>query len=318
MVILTLLVSDTVINSLVRSTKQGEFGKINAVMHHYIDEPMMIWGASTALVHFNPMIIEQTTGLASFNMGLDGTSIDQYFGLLEEFILYSKDCRYLIIAVDIGGLTDRTAIYNLHLWATYIRNDRIANCLRDIDNSLVLNSSYFPFYSLTLHNRTTFSSVKSQYFGSTTDVLTRNKGFLPRNLPQIDLKKPRTNPRYKVELGSRSIFKLRKACELARNNKMQPIVVITPCYVNGLAIFNNLESFVDTIESLTDSGTFVLNYLKHSGIYEDSSLFYNNTHLNSTGANKFSRIFSEDFLTLIQENNNASEQLKPTKMRISR
>ena len=299
-VVLSLWATDHFINSKVRKLENGEFGKINSIMIHALDEPVMIWGASTALVHFNPRIIQDSLKMGVYNMGVDGTNIDQYYGLLKEYLDYSENCKYLAIVIDIhGGLVDRGALYNVHLWAAHLRNRNVYESFIDVDPWLTLKSRWVPFYDLTLHNRTTFSCVKNELLGQAETTVKDNLGFYPKDLPPIDttaMVKSTEIVRPKSEsqpVNPRSIGKVRSACKLAVKKQIQPIIVIPPCYKRGLKQLGSEDQFMDSIYTLRQEGAIVLNYL-NSDLTTQTELFYNNTHMNHRGADLLSSQFAED------------------------
>ena len=68
------------------------------------------------------------------NMGIDGTNIDQYAGLLYEYLDHTEKSKILVIALDIhGGLTNRRRFFNLYNWIHHVDNDHIYNCFASID-----------------------------------------------------------------------------------------------------------------------------------------------------------------------------------------
>jgi len=92
------------IESSMKKVTDGNIGKINAVMKHELDEDITVWGASTAYVHFDAPMISDSLNLSTFNMGIDGTNIDQYYGLLKEYLNYTKNIFLNYFYLELDGL----------------------------------------------------------------------------------------------------------------------------------------------------------------------------------------------------------------------
>src|SRR5690349_2668634 len=75
---------------LLSKCQVGSIAKVNAVMSHQINTEAVVWGSSTAVVHFNPEIIERQSNLSCINLGMDGVPFQQYAGLLQEFIEHAQ------------------------------------------------------------------------------------------------------------------------------------------------------------------------------------------------------------------------------------
>ena len=269
-----------------KSVKTGAIGKINLVINHDLDVNVSVWGASTALVNFNPQLIEDSLKFSAFNMGINGVNIDQYNGLLKEYLNYTKKSKFLIIAIDIyGGLEKREQFYELQNWLHHVNNDNIYDCLTDIDYNTIFRARYIPFYSITLYNKHAFPLIRSAFFNtSSSQYQFSNLGFEPNNA-QMDLKAIDTNQMV-IPINQVVLKKLRSSCLLALSKKITPIVVITPCYKDGLNKIKNTEDFVELVQTLENDNINVYNYL-NSPISSNPSFFKDNTHLNVIGADTF-------------------------------
>lgn len=289
-------------DSGLRSISTGQLGKINAVMSHSIDEEVMIWGASTALVHINPQIISKELHLSSYNMGLDGTGIDQYNGLLEEYLSYSKRCKYLIIVLDIpGSLGERNAIYSIHLWNTYFPFTRINRTLREIDPITANKCDWIPFFRLTLYDRHSFALLKDNLFTQNQSV-DKHRGFTPKNIPSIAMSNyAKPKPRI-VNISERPFDKLRTVCSIAKQKGIQPIISISPCYIDGLHSLTNKEEFIKKVMSLTNENVIVLNQSETELSYQPE-LFYNNTHMTAQGADLYTSMLASQIKSSVPDLN---------------
>ena len=277
-----------------KKVTDGNIGKINAVMSHKLDEEITIWGASTAYVHFDAPMISDSLGLNTFNMGIDGTNIDQYFGLLKEYLSYTKKSKYMVIAMDIhGAFMKRDALYNVHNWTHHFSNENIDSCFSTIDPSLLWKSKYVPFYKLTVYNKHNFRHVRQNLFSNQQSYKFNQKGYHPKsdNLKDLD----NVGEKKQIVDINKCVFKKMKyACLLAKAKNIQPIIVITPCYEKGYNLLENANEVVLKIQSLSENGVNVFDY-SQSELSKDASMYCDFTHLNLQGATELSKKFLIDF-----------------------
>lgn len=286
--IATLWITVFVLASGMKNCKEGTVGKINGVVAHDLDFNVTIWGASTAQFNFNPQIIIDSLHVSAMNMGIDGTNIDQYAGLLNEFISYTEESEYLIIALDIhGGLADRNSFYHLHNWVHNIDNDNIYNCLSDIDNQTMFKLKYVPFYSLIKYDKHAFRYFRKSVLNKSKDYAISNYGFKSKGNGTLEVRKKETS--FETKIDERSFNKVKDAVEKASERGIKCMVILTPCFVDGLSQIKNRTDFITKIETLKTAKVKVAN-LSNCYISKEPKYFKDNTHLNAKGANELTKL----------------------------
>lgn len=289
--IFTLWITEFILVNTMKNCREETIGKINAVASHNLDVELTIWGASTAYVNFNPNIIIDSLKISSINMGIDGTNIDQYSGLLNEYIDYTTKSDYLIIALDIhGGLTNRKSFYHLHNWLHHIDNKNISDCLSDIDNELMIKLKYVPFYSLILYDKHSFPYFRRTLLNKKSESQISNYGFKPNVVASINATTDYSP--FETSIDNRSFEKVRKSVIHANKKDIKCFIVITPCYEKGLYQITNRNDFVSKLKTLETEKTKVLDF-SDSYISKVPSYFKDNTHLNYNGANELTKMLIE-------------------------
>lgn len=285
---LTLGITEYVFVSVMKNCKEGTVGKINGIVSHELDFNLTIWGASTAYVNFNPQLIIDSLDITAFNMGIDGTNIDQYEGLLNEYIAYSQESKYLVIAVDLHqGLSDRESLYHFNNWAHHIDNKNIFNCFLDIDASKMKKLKYIPFYSLTQFDKHAFPIFRKNILNKQKEYFFPKHGFHPLN---SNLKIEQTiSKSFLSSINQRSFNKLKSAADKAVSRNIKTYIVITPCYSEGLKQITNSEEFISKVNTLNSNGIKVLDF-SNSYISENIDFFSDNTHLNKKGADELTNL----------------------------
>lgn len=289
--IITLWLTAFVLERGMKNSKEDTVGKINGVVAHDLDFQLTIWGASTAQFNFKPQIIIDSLGLSTMNMGIDGTNIDQYAGLLNEFIEYTEKSEYLIIALDIhGGLANRSSFYHLHNWLHHVDNRNIYNCLSDIDPKTMFKLKYVPFYSIIKYDKHGFRYFRRSIFNESTEYLIPNHGFKSKGNAVIEVNKKQTP--FETEINERSFTKLAKVLEKASAKGIKCFVVITPCFTEGLAQITNQNDFRTRIKALKKNKVDILDF-SDCQLSKDPKYFKDNTHLNEKGAEALTKLFVE-------------------------
>lgn len=263
-------------------------GKINGVMAHDLDYELSIWGASTASVNFNPQIIIDSLGVSAMNMGIIGTNIDQYYGLLKEYLSYTENSKTLIIALDMhGGLDVRSAFYDMYNWLHHIDRKNIYECFSDMDNARVNKLRFVPFYKLTNFDKHAFPYFRRTLVSNDPEYKITGYGFQPKRTGSFASAESDTP--FETVVDQRSSNKIRDAISMADSKGIQCYLVITPCFVEGLNLIENKAEFISKLKTFETSNTKLLDF-SNCYISQDSTYFTDNTHLNPHGADELTRL----------------------------
>ncbi len=262
-------------------------------MRHELDPDIMIFGPSTVIKHYDPKIIKKLTGYSAYNMGYDGMFSLQSNGLINEFITYTKKCKYVVIG-GIHFLGRDWAIARTDLFYAYLNNENIYQSLYDIEPKKIALARYLPGYKLTLLNKTYYKNL----ILSPVDT---SEGYEPirDTVPDFsDLKPNQLNPaEYKID--GYVVAKIQKSIDDIVKKGMKVIIIIPPIYSGGYHLLPNLDSIIEKYKSMAGQNVVFLNYSKHP-MCNEQRYFNNNTHLNILGATKLSEMFSNELIKIDQ------------------
>lgn len=284
---------------LLSKCQVGSIAKVNAVMSHEIDAKAVVWGSSTALVHFNPEIIERQSNLSCINLGMDGVPFQQYSGLLQEFIEHARSTEVIILSIDITGFKRRPSLYLGYNWLHHINNGYLYESLKSIDPDLVFKSRYIPMYYITTYDRRflirclTWVNSSSKY-----EHELDFKGFHPKDLvweaPGNEVAKIDVDDEiFKIRIDSEIFSKFQEVISMATKRNIKVAIVVPPCYQQFQERLIGVSQFQDSLKSLESSSVKVFDYLSNA-ICSNQTYFYNNLHLNALGADNFTSSFSMD------------------------
>jgi hypothetical protein len=127
------------------------------------------------------------------------------------------------------------------------------------------------------------------------------KGFLPFDGNWNDdfdnLRK--MQDKYQINLSIDNINKFNDYISFCKNNKINVILVNSPEYIEGQMFMANRKQYIDIFNDLSKKYNIpFLNYSSDSICYK-RDLFYNTSHLNSIGAEIFSKKLAHDLKSII-------------------
>ena len=264
--------------------------KISLLMKHKVDDEVMIFGSSVAYVQFDPGIIQQETGLTTYNMGWDGVFFVQYNGLIKEYLSYQKKCKYVVLACDFDNLGKNNLITRPDMYYPYASNPNIFESLHDIEPDKMTKVKYIPGYKLTLLG----SSFYNRFVTSHKNDTDRN-GFLPRYYAWSITDTPKS---FMARFEAPVYEKLKATIHELTERNIKTIIVIPPVYKDGYQLIENTEQIKSHYEALTNKDVYFMDYTSDT-LCMNRNYFYNYSHLNYMGAAIFSRTFSSDLKKII-------------------
>ena len=289
--VLTIILLVSLTNILDHIYKRNANHKYSKILNHIIDPNVMIFGSSVAYVHFNSNLIQSKSGRSVFNAGIDGTFYQQYNGVMNEFLSYTKECETIVLALTYNSFEKRNLITRHDQYLAYLNNPNIKRSLRSIDWTKVFFSNYLPGYKLTLMNRNYYRVVFKKLFSSKIKPDSLN-GYKPVN----QYWEPKSDYIAKLScVVDERIIKTFNNFLLESGNKgIRVIIILPPIYIEGKKFIEGFDKLQNLLSEMDSSYGHVDYYdYSDSTLCINKSLFYNYSHLNSSGADIFSSSISE-------------------------
>ncbi|WP_125047620.1 hypothetical protein [Pontibacter arcticus] len=259
------------------------------IMNHSIDADIPIFGSSVALEHFNPALLTKATGHSAYNFGFEGTKLNQYGGLLEEFNTYSN-AEFVVIAGTVNEFSESNFATYKSNYIPFLKNGKIYTFLSNLEPRTFFLLRYVPFYSFTFFNNNYYKEI----FDSNNVKGDPLKGFYPEN-NVWEAGDSKSAIKYKIDLES--IERFRRVVQKINLKERKVILILAPIYIEGQKQITNLNQIREIYKSLAGAENIFMDFTE-SNICNRKELFYNNTHLNIAGADLFSKEFSEKFSAL--------------------
>ena len=275
-----------------RHMTTGEWGVSNRMMQGKVNAQVVITGSSRALSHYDPRIIQATTGRTAFNLGRNGSQTDMQVAVFRAYLEHNRKPEVVLHNLDSFSFEATRQVYNPGQYVPYLYDEELYKPLLQFDRN-VWRSRYLPLYGYVVDDMS-FSwilglaelvgwSPREDFF----------LGFNPRSKPWTDefQRFKDGNPdgvRWPIDLeGRQCMVDLARLC---RQSGIQLILVYSPEYIEMQKLTKNRAEVFGDFHDLAARYHFPLwdySDWKYAG---DTQYFQNSQHLNAKGA----ELFSED------------------------
>jgi len=282
-------------------SKFNTFKDLNELYENNINAEIILLGSSRTYVMMNPIIFDSILNMNTYNFGQDGATIHLQKAIFNDVITYNNSSLKLIIQnIDLTTLLPNKENYSKQRFYTHLDKKNLYTNLYNFDASF-WKYKYIPLYkfssSLSMFGRGLLLAfdipIKENY--------TKIKGYRPSNENWNndfeDYKKNLNTGKvvYDQDLLEDGFKILEEFIEETSKKGIQYIIVFAPMYIE----MNNMQIQNEMLKKRLEE--YALKY-KHVYFYDYSNLpmnsdkgyFYNSYHLNTNGANIFSKRFAND------------------------
>ena len=281
-------------------TGGADFKTHYAIEH--VNSELVIFGSSRAYRHYNPLIIQEKTGLNTFNVGRFGQSIFYNVAILR-LMLKRHQPKVILLDIDPNELLyNETHYVRTSCLLPYYRNHQeIREIINDVrgKNEMVKNlSSIYPY------NSTAIFSIRNIYTDDDPDFLV-NKGFKPyqkvldQESYETQLSSTMKFDRLsKMQIDPKKVEYLEQFIQEARNQGIIVYVGISPM----LYQIPNENSYAKIQETCAQLNVPLLDYYKASA-FNGYGNYYDLNHLSKESANRFSHLVADELAALMENIN---------------
>ncbi|MEO1011528.1 MAG: hypothetical protein AAFX53_09505 [Bacteroidota bacterium] len=279
-----------------------EYAVWNDIFSGQIDSDLVIQGSSRAWLHFNPAMLKEGLGFSSYNLGVDGHNFWLQYFRHSQYLEHNKKPKVIVYSVDYGTLekVDKEMYnYNYQQFLPYMLGSKDIQIYTS--DYIVFNkwSSTLPLLRYSGEFSLLKDAVMMELSGDSSRKK-RKKGFAGiQQKWNSDLERAkRKSPGITVEIDSGLIKKFEDYIYECKQKEINIIMVYAPIHDFGAAYIKNHEEITEMYRDLANKHDLrFLDYSTHE-ISKDQANFYNSTHLNSYGANKFTQQLVKDIKML--------------------
>jgi hypothetical protein len=295
LIVILLFGLNTMINSGMRRIKTSQFGVWNKIVQGKINAEIVISGSSRALTHYDPRIIERTTGYLTFNIGLNGSQTDMQLARLKAYLKHNQKPKLLVQNLDLYSFLTSHEIYDPAQYVPYLNEESTYAGVRRVYPD-VWKWKYLPLYGYAVEDMRFNWMIGLKALAGIQPKEDHLNGYHPRDIRWTgDFDKFRANnPKgtmVKTEAqGEQDFEELLGVCA---QQGIPVLIVYSPEYYEMQALARNRKEVLGKAKQIAAHFNFPVWDYSESPICHDRSNFYNSQHLNQNGASAFSDDFAK-------------------------
>jgi hypothetical protein len=290
LIMLLALTANALVSLGLRRVRTSSLGAWNQVMQGRVNADIIISGSSRATYHYDPRVIESTTGQTTFNIGKVGSQTDVQVAVLKAYLEHNRKPSLIVHNLDAFSFVTTQEIFEPAQYVPYLDDQTLYESLRPFDPNLT-KSRYLPLYGYIVEdmNFAWFTGVKALLGRYPKEDYYR--GFSPRDKEWTDEfeRFKRGKPHgVSFAIEPAGVEALGQLIQLCKQNGIQLVLVYSPEYSEMQALTNNRIAIFETFRELANRNHVPLwdfSDWTHDG---DRAYFYNSQHLNARGAEAFS------------------------------
>lgn len=254
---------------------KGGFSLRDRYINQELNADVIIYGSSRCAHHYDPAIFQDSLGLSCYNAGQDGSGIILSYGRL---LLQNKRKKPQIIICDINPDFDLFVCDNhrfLHWLKSYYYEEGISDIFNSIDKT-----EKFKMLSWMYRYNSRFIEIMVDYFHPMQKL--NENGFVP-NRGEMDKTKIRSREGIdSFVFDEVKIHYIDKFIDECRDSKL--IFVVSPIW------YGMDENALYPLREICQQKNVVLLEFENNIKYVHNDFyFYDGNHLNSRGADEFSK-----------------------------
>jgi len=297
---LVMFFGDRFLTSALKKSGKGDLGAWNELYKGDIRSDLVIYGASRALVHFDPEILSDSLGMTVYNLGMNGHNFWLEYLRHRVLLEHNQTPKIIVLSPDPFTLYKRPDLYDPIQFLPYLREPQMRAYTSSYEGY-----DYFdyrvPLLRYYAKPKALFQAAALTFFPGRLKP-TRRRGYEPSDLQWTgDLEKAkRAGMQTRIALDSASVRLFYSWLDECRSLGIKVIFVTTPEYVEGRSLIVNRDEIRALYrDAATARGIPFLEYTDDS-ISNNRRYFYNSQHLNRTGAELFSRRVAHDLKVLLR------------------
>lgn len=272
----------------IKKSSYREISKWNEVIEGGIDAEILIVGSSRALVHFDPRIIEEKTGMTCYNLGLDGSKYEAQRKVLELYLEKNEKPKILIWSLDFGSFEEVEGIYRYEQFIPFWSESKVKEIL-SLNKRMELEYLDFPIIRYSNNSAIKYRGILS-WFSLKLWEPNLVKGYrVTREKRNGELMKIDSFPDGVISIGfNKELFlDFLKLTKDLKENDIETKWIVSPYFEAAFNAIINRQDFIKLLSQ--ESSNLEVEFIDYSfseiSLHEEN--FYNGSHLSLQGVRSF-------------------------------
>ena len=271
---------DVYLSHRLQQCQEQKFVGWSDITQKQLDADLVIVGSSRAWVQYDPAILDSILGINSYNLGLDGSKLNRQVLKYNVFNHYQNiKPKYIIVNIDCFCASEWT--YG------YLREQFFPYMLNPYTRKEILKHEPFSWAELyiPLYRYTTYKGILAMLKESKYDDKLY-KGYLGQDSEwNGSIFDPDEVIHFVVEKKGWQVFE--EFLDERYQEGIQVIFCYAPIYAGVTAKLDNRDEMYAAYQGLADKYNIPIIDFNDSEICNDTTYFYNDTHMNRKGAEWF-------------------------------
>ncbi|RED48375.1 hypothetical protein [Seonamhaeicola aphaedonensis] len=281
------IAADFIVSNRIKKSNSYANGEIQIwkdILSGNVNDNLLIYGSSRAMVHFNSKLIQEHLKTSTYNMGIDGHNFWLQYLRHKKILKHNKIPKYIILSVGDFTLAKREDLYNSEQFLPFLCDFDIYKYTSDYKGYSKLD-----YVIPMLRYRGKLEVIYDFIIKEKKDVPYRIKGF--RGMKRSwnnDLENARKDMEsIHIQLHPESIALMKQFLRECQDLGIKTIMVYPPEFIKGQQFVSNREEIINIYNDIAKS--FEIQFIDYSNdtMSYNKDLFYNSMHLNEKGANAF-------------------------------
>lgn len=285
-----------------RKSKSTDFYIVNSAFQFNLNQDYLFLGNSRVKGGIDPTMFSEVTGCSVRGLGIDGSEIQLQSAILDIILQRDNKPKNIVINIDYYSFANPPDLYNKFQYLPYIGLNSFSNELFKVDKNIKYEK-IVPLLKYRGYFGKVFKELSYFLSGNELSDLYKNKGFEliksdwagESNLKMLQHSGKINYNKAILESSFSTLIEMIHKCK-ASNIGVQ--LIYFPQYYELTELLYNHSKFINEIEKIAKSENIVFwNYCSLSQISNSKTNFKNASHMNSSGAQKFTIVLSNRIIS---------------------
>lgn len=279
-------------------------GCLNDVYNSRAEADVLIMGSSRAVNDYSPAIFDSVLGIRSYNIGVNGWPVHLQYGMFRLYIAHNRKPAYIVQNIGWSHMGQRRDFFEYEQFIPYSKDTIVRRFTDNLEGGFTFAERYFPLFAYNNH----FDLVKEGILSYMGKGGPPPKGYYKGYMPlyetwntEFESLKKKCPWVFLFERNDTALHEFRQFLTDCKQDNIKVVFVYAPTYIGATELMTNRKEMLDLYKALGDEFNIpILDYTYDSLSY-DKKYFANTQHMNSTGAEIFSRKLAAELKNIMAQ-----------------